>query len=119
MISCAAAQFRQGIFTERPSPQKRAERTVGIATSGLAQSGGWAGLVLALASLCCASAVADSPPDVDPPPPPDRPALWAVSEIRAGSLEHDTTGLWSGFTLERAAADANLEILFTPWARTF
>jgi lipid A 3-O-deacylase len=76
-------------------------------------------MVLALASLCCAPAIADSPSDIDVVPPPDRPALWAISEIRAGALEHDTTGLWSGFTLERAAADANLEILFTPWARTF
>ena len=51
--------------------------------------------------------------------PPDGPPLYAVSEIKLGALEHDTTGLWSGFSLERAAADANVEVLFSPWARTF
>lgn len=66
--------------------------------------------MLALGATFCAPAAAD---------PLDRPALFAVSEIRIGALEHDTTGLWSGFSLERAAADANFEVLFTPWARTF
>jgi lipid A 3-O-deacylase len=75
--------------------------------------------MLVLAVACCAPASADSPADADPLVTPDRPALWAISEIRAGALDHDTTGLWSGFSLERAAVDANVEILFTPWARTF
>jgi hypothetical protein len=51
--------------------------------------------------------------------PVDLPALFAVSEIKIGAQEHDTPGLWSGFNLERAAADANFELLFAPWAGTF
>ena len=69
-----------------------------------------AGATLGLSLTHCAPACAD---------PSDLPPLWAVSEIKIGALEHDTPGLWSGFSLERAAADANIEILFTPWARTF
>jgi lipid A 3-O-deacylase len=69
-----------------------------------------ASAALGLALALCASAGAE---------PPDLPALFAVSEIKVGALEHDTPGLWSGFSRERAAADANFEILFTPWAQTF
>ena len=49
----------------------------------------------------------------------ETPALLAISEIRVGALDHDTPGLWAGTGLERQAADANLEVLFTPWARAF
>ena len=84
-------------------------KTVGLA-AGLARTGVWAGATLALSVGVCAPALAE---------PSDLPPLWAVSEIKVGALEHDTPGLWSGFTLERATADANLELLFTPWARTF
>jgi hypothetical protein len=58
----------------------------------------------------CAPAMAD---------PLDRPALFAVSEIRIGALEHDTPGLWAGFSVERATADLNVEVHFAPLARTF
>jgi opacity protein-like surface antigen len=70
----------------------------------------WASTTLALWAIHCVPAAADSP---------DLPPLFAVSELKIGGLEHDTTGLWSGFTLERAAVDANFEVLFTPWARAF
>jgi opacity protein-like surface antigen len=50
--------------------------------------------------------------------PPDAPAL-AISELKLGALYHDVPGLWSGFSVERPAADANIEVLFSPWARTF
>jgi lipid A 3-O-deacylase len=49
---------------------------------------------------------------------PDTP-IFAISEIKLGALYHDTPGLWSGFSVERPAADANFEVLFVPWARTF
>ena len=83
---------------------------MGLARSGLVPTGMGAGAALALSAMHCAPAAAD---------PLEQPALFAVSEVRVGALEHDTTGLWSGFSLERAAADANLEVLFTPWARAF
>jgi len=70
----------------------------------------WVGAALALGAVGCAPAAAD---------PGDLPALFAVSEIKIGALDHDTPGLWSGFSLERAAVDGNVEILFAPWARTF
>ena len=69
-----------------------------------------AGAALALSVGLCPPAGAE---------PPDLPALLAVSEIKLGAQEHDTPGLWSGFSRERAAADANFEILFTPWAEAF
>jgi lipid A 3-O-deacylase len=69
-----------------------------------------ASAALGLSLTLCAPARAE---------PPDLPPLFAVSEIKIGALEHDTPGLWSGFSRERAAADANFEILFTPWAKTF
>jgi len=36
-----------------------------------------------------------------------------VYEVRAGVLDHDTDGLWSGFNRE-SGVDANLEFIFTP-----
>ena len=71
----------------------------------------WAGATLAL----WARSIARPPRPI----PSDLPPLFAVSELKIGALEHDTTGLWSGFSLERAAVDANVEVLFTPWARAF
>lgn len=50
--------------------------------------------------------------------PPNAPIL-GISELKIGALDHDTPGLWSGFGVERQTADANLEVLFVPWARTF
>ena len=50
--------------------------------------------------------------------PPSTPIL-GISEIKIGALNHDTTGLWSGFNVERSGVDANLEVLFVPLARTF
>ena len=50
--------------------------------------------------------------------PPERPLL-GISELKVGALYHDVPGLWSGFGVERPAADANFEVLFAPWARTF
>jgi lipid A 3-O-deacylase len=50
--------------------------------------------------------------------PPEAP-IYAISELKLGALYHDVAGLWSGFSLERPAADANIELLFTPWAHTF
>jgi hypothetical protein len=70
----------------------------------------WAGAALGLALAASTAPRAE---------PPDLPALLAVSELKLGALEHDTPGLWSGFSRERAAADLNVELLFTPWARTF
>src|SRR5215510_239411 len=69
-----------------------------------------AGAALGLTMALCAPAAAE---------PPDLPPLFAVSEFKIGALEHDTPGLWSGFSRERAAADGNFEILFAPWAATF
>jgi lipid A 3-O-deacylase len=42
-----------------------------------------------------------------------------IDEVKIGALYHDMPGLWSGFSLERPAADANVELLFSPLARTF
>ena len=42
-----------------------------------------------------------------------------ISELKLGALYHDAPGLWSGFSVERPTADANFEVLFAPWARTF
>ena len=50
--------------------------------------------------------------------PPQTPVL-GISELKFGALDHDTPGLWSGFAAERQAVDANLEVLFLPWAHTF
>jgi lipid A 3-O-deacylase len=77
---------------------------------GRARAGRGAGAALGLSMALCVPAGAE---------PPDLPPLLAVSEIKVGVLEHDTPGLWSGFSRERPAADANFEILFTPWAQTF
>ncbi len=77
---------------------------------GRARASKGAGVALGLSIVLCAPAAAE---------PLDLPPLFAVSEIKIGALEHDTPGLWSGFSRERAAADANFEILFTPWAGTF
>ena len=49
---------------------------------------------------------------------PETPA-FAISEVKLGALYHDVPGLWSGFSLERPGPDANFEVLFAPWARTF
>ena len=84
--------------------------TVGLATSGFKRTGMWAGAALALGAMHCAPALAGSS---------DLPALFAVSELKIGALDHDTPGLWSGFGLERQTVDANVEVLFAPWARTF
>ncbi|MBO0742600.1 MAG: acyloxyacyl hydrolase, partial [Hyphomicrobiaceae bacterium] len=77
---------------------------------GRARAGMGTGAALGLTVALCPAAWAA---------PPDLPPLFAVSEIKIGALEHDTPGLWSGFSRERAAADANFEILFAPWAATF
>jgi lipid A 3-O-deacylase len=45
--------------------------------------------------------------------------LLGISELKLGALYHDVPGLWAGFAIERPAADANVEVLFTPWARAF
>src|SRR6516225_10172032 len=73
-------------------------KTVGLAAR-LARTGMGAGATLGLSLTHCAPACAD---------PSDLPPLWAVSEIKIGALEHDTPGLWSGFSLERAAIGASL-----------
>ena len=49
----------------------------------------------------------------------DQPPLFGISELKIGALHHDTPGLWAGTSIERATADANIEVLFQPWARTF
>lgn len=41
------------------------------------------------------------------------PGGGIVYEVRAGVLDHDTDGLWSGFNRE-SGGDANLEFIFTP-----
>jgi len=41
------------------------------------------------------------------------PSGGIVYEVRAGVLDHDTDGLWSGFNRE-SGVDANLEFIFTP-----
>jgi lipid A 3-O-deacylase len=50
--------------------------------------------------------------------PPDTPIL-GISELKFGALYHDPPYLWSNFSVERQTADANFEVLFVPWARTF
>jgi opacity protein-like surface antigen len=45
--------------------------------------------------------------------------LLGISEVKLGALYHDVPGLWSGFSLERPAADVNFEVLLLPWAYTF
>jgi lipid A 3-O-deacylase len=50
--------------------------------------------------------------------PPGTPIL-GISELKFGALDHDTPGLWSGFGVERQSLDANVEVLFLPWAYTF
>src|SRR5262245_4431875 len=50
--------------------------------------------------------------------PPQGPCL-GVSETKLGALYHDAPGLWSGFSVERPAADANIEVLFSPWSQAF
>jgi len=50
--------------------------------------------------------------------PPETP-VFAISELKLGALDHDTPGLWSGFGVERQSVDANVEVLFLPWAYTF
>ena len=65
--------------------------------------------VTALLVACPLPAMAD---------PPQTPVL-GISELKFGALDHDTPGLWSGFAAERQAVDANLEVLFLPWAHTF
>jgi lipid A 3-O-deacylase len=37
-----------------------------------------------------------------------------VHELKAGALAHDVGGLWSGFQLERDAADLSLEAILSP-----
>jgi lipid A 3-O-deacylase len=66
----------------------------------------WAGAALALL---------DAAPGLADPPGP----LLGISELKIGALDHDTPGLWSGFNLERRSVDANVEVLFSPLARTF
>jgi lipid A 3-O-deacylase len=66
----------------------------------------WAGVALA---------TIDAAPSVADPPAP----LLGISELKIGALDHDTPGLWSGFNLERRSVDANVEVLFSPLARTF
>jgi opacity protein-like surface antigen len=68
----------------------------------------WSCAVLAALGL-------SAPARADPPVTP----LFGISELKLGALDHDTPGLWSGFNSERRAVDANIEVLFAPWARTF
>jgi opacity protein-like surface antigen len=49
--------------------------------------------------------------------PPSSP--FGISELKLGALYHDTPGLWAGASVERPAADANLEVLFAPWSQAF
>jgi lipid A 3-O-deacylase len=65
--------------------------------------------VAALLVACPLPAVAD---------PPETP-VFGISELKLGALDHDTPGLWSGFGVERQSVDANVEVLFRPWAYTF
>src|SRR5258707_14351931 len=85
-------------FSRRNAPGSGVRRrgrveTVGLGMSGLVRRGTWTGAMLALGAIYCAPAAAD---------PLDRPALFSISEIRVGALEHDTPGLWRAFSLERA-----------------
>jgi len=56
-----------------------------------------------------------SPAIADPPQTP----FLGISELKFGALDHDTPGLWSGFGVERQSVDANVEVLFLPWAYSF
>lgn len=67
------------------------------------------GTVTALSVGCPLPALAD------PPAPP----ILGINELKFGALDHDTPGLWSGFGVERQSVDANVEVLFLPWAYTF
>jgi lipid A 3-O-deacylase len=69
-----------------------------------------AAAALAVASASAASAQSFSQPFTQ---------TLGIDEVKIGALYHDMPGLWSGFSLERPAADLNGEILFRPWARTF
>lgn len=42
-----------------------------------------------------------------------------VHELRAGVLAHDVPGLWSGFQVERNAADINVEAVLSPSVTVF
>jgi lipid A 3-O-deacylase len=44
---------------------------------------------------------------------------FGLDEIKIGALYHDMPGLWSGFSAERPAVDANVELLFRPVAYNF
>ncbi len=44
---------------------------------------------------------------------------FGIDELKIGALYHDMPGLWSGFSSERPAVDANVELLFRPWAYNF
>jgi opacity protein-like surface antigen len=46
-------------------------------------------------------------------------APLGISELKLGALYHDVAGLWSGFSVERPTADANVEMLFVPLVQTF
>jgi lipid A 3-O-deacylase len=46
-------------------------------------------------------------------------AMYGISELKLGALYHDVPYLWSGFSVERPSADANFEVLFTPWGQAF
>ena len=50
---------------------------------------------------------------------PAEQRIYSVSELKFGALYHDTPYLWSGFSVEQPAADANFEVLFAPWVETF
>jgi opacity protein-like surface antigen len=67
------------------------------------------GAVMGLPIACALPAAAD--PREDP--------IFGISELKFGALDHDTPGLWSGFGVERQSVDANIEVLFLPWAYTF
>ena len=45
--------------------------------------------------------------------------IYSISELKFGALYHDTPYLWSGFSSEKPAVDANFEVLFAPWVGTF
>ena len=83
---------------------------MGPTTSGLVRAGAWTGVTLALGAMHCAPTAAD---------PLERPPLFAVGELRIGALHHDTPGLWAGTSIENAGVDANVEVLFAPWAKAF
>ncbi len=115
VIVCSSARLSSGELPEAAIAAETGRGNVGIATSGLLGGGtAWAGAAVACCARrrhCAADAVAARPRIGRP--------CWAVSELRAGALDHDTTGLWSGFGLERPDRRRQREVLFTPWARTF